>query len=68
MLPRKIRERFGLVNEEVVVTGQGKFLSVQRESEADAEIMGLLNPGNAGQMTASEARQILASREAAKLA
>ena len=67
MLPRKIRERFGLVNEEVVVTGQGKFLSVQRESEADAEIIGLLNPGSAAQMTASEARQILAAREAAKL-
>jgi len=67
MLPRKIRERFGLVNEEVVVTGQGKFLSVQRESDADAEIMGLLNPGSAAQMTATEARQILATREAAKL-
>jgi MraZ protein len=67
MLPRKVRERFGLVNVEVVVTGQQKFLSVQREEEADQEIAGLLNPGaeEAKQMSAAEARQILASREAA---
>jgi len=65
MLPRKIRERFGLVSVEVVVTGQQKYLSVQREAEADTEIAGLLNPGNATQMSAAEARQSLASREAA---
>ncbi|HTJ29366.1 MAG TPA: hypothetical protein VL346_02645 [Acidobacteriaceae bacterium] len=68
ILPRKIRERLGLVSEEVVVTGQGRFLSVQRESDADAEIMGLLNPGSVAPMTAAEARQILAAREAQKLA
>lgn len=67
MLPRKVRERFGLVNTEVVVTGQQKYLSVLREEEADRGIAGLLNPGNEAekQMGATEARQILASREAA---
>jgi MraZ protein len=66
MLPRKIRERFSLMNAEVVVTGQQKYLSVQREEEADVEIDGLLNPGNAAkQLSVPEARQILASREAA---
>lgn len=66
MLPRKIRERFSLVNQEVVVTGQGKFLSVQREMDADEEITNLLNPGSATVMTIAEARQNLAAREAAK--
>jgi MraZ protein len=68
MLPRKVRERFGLVNVEVVVTGQQKYLSVQREEEADRDIDGLLSPGSEAPkpMSAAEARQSLAIREAAQ--
>lgn len=66
-LPRKIREKFSMVNVEVVVTGQQRFLAVQSEAEADQEIAGLLNqgPDAAKQMSVAEARRILASREAA---
>ena len=65
MLPRKIRERFSLVNAEVVVTGQQKFLKVQTEQEAELEIAGLLTPAGESSklMSIDEARQILAKRE-----
>jgi len=68
MLPRKVRERFNLVNAEVAVTGQQRFLTVQTEQEAEQEITGLLNPGDgsAKLMTIAEARLILAQRESSK--
>lgn len=68
MLSRKVRERFNLVNAEVVVTGQQRFLTVQTEQEAEQEISGLLNPGegSAKLMTIAEARLILAQRESSK--
>ncbi len=68
MLPRKVRERFNLVNAEVVVTGQQRFLTVQTDQEAEQEISGLLNPGegSAKLMTIAEARLILAQRESSK--
>ncbi len=67
-LPKKVRERFGLVNAEVVVTGQQRFLKVQTEEQADREIDSLLSPkDDAGKlMSIAEARLILARREAAK--
>jgi MraZ protein len=70
MLPRKVRERFNLVNAEVVVTGQQRFLSVQTDAEAEQEITGLLSPSSDGSgklMTIAEARAILAKRESVKL-
>jgi len=68
MLPRKIRERFSLVNAEVVVTGQQLYLVVDRELTAEQEIEGLLTPetNSAGPMKMSEARHVLAEREARK--
>ena len=68
MLPRKIRERFSLVNAEVVVTGQQRYLVVDRELTAEQEIEGLLAPAtdSAGPMKMSEARHVLAEREARK--
>jgi MraZ protein len=65
MLPRKIRERFSLVNAEVVVTGQQKFLTVQTESEADREIESILAPAGGAEkpMHIGEARETLAKRE-----
>jgi transcriptional regulator MraZ len=65
MLPKKVRERFSLVNAEVVVTGQQRFLKVQTEQEAEQEIAGLLAPKDesAKLMSIAEARLILAKRE-----
>ena len=69
MLPRKIRERFSLVNAEVVVTGQQRFLKVQSEHEAEQEIASLLAPASesAKELGIAEARQILADGEKRKL-
>ena len=68
MLSKKVRERFSLVNAEVVVRGQQKFLTVLTEQEAEREIAGLLGPQDdaAQQMTVAEARLNLASRESAR--
>lgn len=68
MLSKKVREKFRLVNAEVVVTGQQRFLTVQTEEEAEQEMAGLLAPGesNGKLMTIAEARLILAQREANK--
>jgi MraZ protein len=68
MLPKKIRERFGLMNADVVVTGQQRYLTVQSEQDAEREIAGLLAPAeDSGKlMNIAEARQILAKREAPK--
>lgn len=68
MLPRKIRERFSLVNAEVVVTGQQRYLVVDRELTAEQEIEGLLAPetNSEGPMKMSAARHVLAEREARK--
>jgi MraZ protein len=65
MLSRKVRDRFGLVNAEVVVSGQQRFLMVQTEQEADLEIEGLLGPRDAAtkMMSNAEARSVLAQRE-----
>ena len=68
MLSKKVRERFSLVNAEVVVTGQQRFLTVQTEEEAEQEMTGLLSPGegNGKLMTIAEARAILAKRESGR--
>ena len=68
MLPKKIRDRFSLVNAEVVVTGQQKFMTVQTDQEAEQEIAGLLNPAedSAKLMSIAEARLILAKRESSQ--
>ena len=68
MLPKKIRDRFSLVNAEVVVTGQQKFLTVQTEQEAAQEIAGLLAPSDdsAKLMNIADARLILAKRESSR--
>ena len=67
MLPRKIRERFSMVNVDVVVTGQQRYLTVQVEQEAEQEIESLLQPGDSvKQMSMAEARKVLAAAEARK--
>lgn len=68
MLSKKVREKFRLVNAEVVITGQQRFLTVQTEEEAEQEMAGLLAPGegNGKLMTIAEARLILAQREASR--
>jgi MraZ protein len=65
MLPRKIRERFNLVNAEVVVTGQQRYLMLRREQEAEQDIEALLaiNTEAARPMTMLEARQQLSAGE-----
>jgi MraZ protein len=68
MLPRKIRERFSLVNVEAVVTGQQRYLMLQVEQEAEQDIESLLGGGSESgkQMSMSEARKILAAAESRK--
>ncbi|WP_263357085.1 division/cell wall cluster transcriptional repressor MraZ [Acidicapsa ligni] len=68
MLPRVLRDRFGLVNAEVVVTGLQRFLMLRSQQIADQRIEGILAPRSASEkpMPISEARQILASRESAQ--
>jgi len=68
MLPRKIRERFSLVNVDVVVTGQQRYLMLQVEQEAEQEIASLLGPVSEGArpMSMAEARKILAAVETRK--
>jgi MraZ protein len=65
MLPKKIRDRFSLVNAEVVVTGQQRFLMLSTEQSAEQEIEGLLAPKEtaARSMGIAEARQALADGE-----
>ena len=65
MLPRKIRERFNLVNVEVVVTGQQRYLTLQVEQEAEQEIESLLG-NSAKPMSMAEARKVLAANEVHK--
>ncbi len=66
MLSRKVRDRFGLVNAEVVVSGQQRYLMVQTEADADAEMAQLLGSkdDSAQLMPNAESRKILAQREA----
>ncbi len=68
MLPKKIREKFNLVNEEVDVTGLQRFLMVRSQKLAEQRIESLLAPkdGLAQPMGIDEARRILAEREAQK--
>lgn len=68
MLPRKIRERFSLVNVDVVVTGQQRYLMLQVEQEAEQEIASLLGPASEGArpMSMAEARKVLAAAETRK--
>jgi MraZ protein len=68
MLPRKIREKFSLVNEEVDVTGFQKFLIVRSQRMADERLESLRAPSedSARPMGMAEARQILAARESQK--
>lgn len=68
MLSKKVREKFQLVNVDVVVIGSQRFLTVQTESEADQDLASLVGPseGNGKLMTIAEARSILAQREASK--
>jgi MraZ protein len=65
MLPRKIRERFSLVNVDVVVTGQQRYLTLQVEQEAEQEIESLLG-SPAKPMSMAEARKVLAANEVRK--
>ena len=68
MLPRILRERFNLVNEEVAVTGMQKFLKMRSQQTAEQRIEGLLasKGDSATAMGISQARQVLAEREARK--
>jgi len=68
MLPRKIRERFSLVNVDVVVTGQQRYLMLQVEQEAEQEIASLLGTTSevARPMSMAEARKVLAAAESRK--
>jgi MraZ protein len=68
MLPRKIRDRFSLVNAEVVVTGQQRYLMLSSEEAAEQDIESLLTPRSDSPKVLGivEARQQLADREARK--
>lgn len=68
MLPRKIRERFNLVNEEVDVTGFQKYLVVRSQRMAEERLTSMLVPveDSAKVMGIEEAKRILAAREAQK--
>ena len=66
MLPRKIRERFNLVNEEVDVTGFQKYLVVRSQKSAEERLTALQTPKGDSEkvMGIEEAKRILAAREA----
>jgi MraZ protein len=66
MLPRKIRERFSLVNEEVDVTGFQRYLVVRSQRMAEERLDSMVTPANAATMTMEEAKRILAARENAQ--
>jgi MraZ protein len=68
MLPRKIRERFSLVNEEVDVTGFQKYLVIRSQKSAEERLISLAAPNDdsAKPMGIEEAKRILAVREAQK--
>ena len=68
MLPRKIRERFNLVNEEVDVTGFQKYLVVRSQKSAEERLTALQTPNSDSEkvMGIEEAKRILAAREAQK--
>ena len=65
MLPRKIRERFNLVNEEVDVTGFQRYLVVRSQRMAEERLDRMVTPANSSVMTIEEAKRILAARESA---
>ncbi len=68
MMPRILRDRFSLVNEEVAVTGLQKFLKLRSQQTADQRVEGLLAKSDSARgITMAEAQQKLAAREAAKL-
>jgi hypothetical protein len=66
MLPRKIRERFSLVNEEVDVTGFQKYLVIRSQRAAEERLISMAAPkdDSARPMGIEEAKRILAAREA----
>ncbi len=68
MLPRKIRDRFSLVNEEVDVTGFQKYLVIRSQKAAEERLVSMAAPSDdsARQMGIEEAKRILAAREAQK--
>jgi MraZ protein len=68
MLPRKIRDRFSLVNEEVDVTGFQKYLVIRSQKAAEERLVSMAAPSDdsAKQMGIEEAKRILAAREAQK--
>ncbi len=63
MLPRKIRERFNLVNEEVDVTGFQRYLVVRSQRMAEERLDRMVTPANSSVMSIDEAKRILAARE-----
>ena len=65
MLPKKIREKFALVNEEVDVTGFQKYLVLQSQKAAEQRLEVLLAPKDSASsnMSIAEARKILADGE-----
>jgi MraZ protein len=69
MLPRKVRERFNLVNEEVDVTGFQKYMMVRSQKAAGERLESLAAPKDESvkPMGIAEARQILADWEAQQL-
>ncbi len=68
MLPRILRDRFKLVNEEVAVTGLQKFLKLRNQQTADQRVEGLLARSESTKnLTMAEAQQKLAAHEAQKL-
>jgi len=65
MLPRILRDRFNLVNEEVAVTGLQKFLKLRSQQTADQRVEGLLAKSESAKaITMAEAQKQLAAREA----
>jgi MraZ protein len=68
-LPRKIKERFNLVDAEVDVTGFQRYMVVRSRKVAEERLESMAAPsdGDGKPMGMAEARRILAARESAKV-
>ena len=68
-MPRKIKERFNLVDAEVDVTGFQRYMVVRSRKVAEERLESMVAPGDdtGKPMSIAEARRILAARESAKV-